>query len=193
MQSNNDVLSKADWDLNGGESLQLVKIVNNRFEIDEKAAEFLRSRRRGIGICSIAGKFRTGKSYLLNKLMGLKEGSGFTVSPSMGACTRGLWLWTRPLEIPSQNLEIFFMDTEGLDAPGKDSTLDSKLFALAVMISSCFMYNSSGNIDEPSIEALSLITNVIQEVDSAARGEASSNSDKQPVEPSHFEALYELS
>lgn len=144
--------------------MQLVRINENDFEIDDRAAEFLRKRQRGIAICTIIGKFRSGKSYLLNKLMNLKPKRGFIVSPSVNACTRGIWIWSRPLVVEKQNLEIFFADTEGLDAPGKDQDLDSKLFALAVMISSYFIYNSNGNIDEPSIESLSLITHIINNV-----------------------------
>jgi GTPase Era involved in 16S rRNA processing len=37
--------------------------------------QLLRGVKGSVGFCSLAGKYRTGKSFLLNKLLGL-EGSG---------------------------------------------------------------------------------------------------------------------
>lgn len=156
--------TELNWDLSGGQALQLVRMEDGRFEIEQEALEFFQRREKGIAICSLVGKFRSGKSFLMNKLMNLKPKKGFIVSPSVSACTRGLWLWSKPLVIEQQNLEIFFMDSEGLDSPGKDLSSDAKLFALVVMLSSFFMFNSNGYIDEPSIESLSMITHIINNV-----------------------------
>lgn len=40
------------------------------------------------------------------------------------------------------------MDTEGLDSVDSNNNIDHKLFALSVMLSSYFIYNSIGSINE---------------------------------------------
>ena len=42
----------------------------------------------------------------------------------------------------------------------KDTDYDSRIFSIATLISSCFVYNSSGAIDEDAIENLSFIVNI---------------------------------
>lgn len=66
--------------------------------------------------------------------------------------------------MPKDDYYIFFMDTEGLDSIDRDTTADSKLFALSVLLSSFFIFNSLGCIDESSISQLSIITHLIQNV-----------------------------
>lgn len=41
-----------------------------------------------------AGKYRTGKSFLLNCLLGRQ--SGFVVGPTVEPCTKGIWIWGEP-------------------------------------------------------------------------------------------------
>ena len=60
----------------------------------------------------------------------------------MNACTEGIWLWSRPIFNERDNLNIFFLDTEGLDSVESSSQQDAKLFALSVLLSSYFMFNS---------------------------------------------------
>ena len=53
---------------------------------------------RGLGTTpvatlSVAGMYRTGKSFFLNQLMGR---SGFVVGNTTTSCTRGIWLWLAP-------------------------------------------------------------------------------------------------
>ena len=49
------------------------------------AVRYLQSIKEKVAIVSIAGLYRTGKSYLLNALMG--KSAGFTVGPTVKACT----------------------------------------------------------------------------------------------------------
>jgi len=47
-----------------------------------------------VGVISVAGKYRTGKSFFLNRiLLDQKEDSGFGVGPTINPCTKGLWIW----------------------------------------------------------------------------------------------------
>lgn len=95
--------------------------------------------------------------------MGLSKEKGFVVSGSVNACTKGLWIWSKPIYNDKDNVNIFFMDTEGLDSVSShsNSTIDHKLFALSVLLSSYFIYNSVGSIEENSINSLALITKLI--------------------------------
>lgn len=55
-----------------------------------ETADFLRQFRNPIGVITIVGKYRTGKSLFLNKVLLRK--SAFKVSPTINSCTKGLWL-----------------------------------------------------------------------------------------------------
>ena len=68
---------------------------NGIFEIVEETANFLNQVEGGVAFCSIVGSYRTGKSYLLNKIMELEGENAFKVSSSVNACTKGIWIWSK--------------------------------------------------------------------------------------------------
>lgn len=51
-----------------------------------------------VGVIAVAGKYRTGKSFLLNRVIINTRVGGFGVGPTINPCTKGLWIWTSPLE-----------------------------------------------------------------------------------------------
>lgn len=51
-----------------------------------------------MGVISVAGKYRTGKSFLLNRVIINKRNQGFGVGPTINPCTKGLWIWGDTLE-----------------------------------------------------------------------------------------------
>ena len=57
------------------------------FEINEETKDFLRKLDGPIGVISVAGMYRTGKSYLLNRML-LNQSRGFDVGPTINACTK---------------------------------------------------------------------------------------------------------
>ena len=59
------------------------------YEMNEDAGEFLKKIPGPIGIISVAGMYRTGKSYLLNRML-LNRSSGFGVGPTINPCTKVL-------------------------------------------------------------------------------------------------------
>lgn len=117
----------------------------------------LQQNNGNIAICSIVGKYRTGKSFLLNWILELKKEKGFKVSSSTNACTKGLWIWSKQIFNDKDNLNIYFVDCEGLDSVDSNNQMDHKLFSLTVMISSYFIFNQLGAIDENSIGSLSIV------------------------------------
>jgi hypothetical protein len=57
-------------------------------------------------------------------------------------------------------MPIIVIDTEGLGAFDEDDNHDTKIFLLAILLSSLFLYNSVGNIDENVLNNLSLVVNL---------------------------------
>ena len=61
-------------------------------------------------------------------------------------------------------INVLIIDSEGIGALNEDSSHDTKIFSLAVLLSSCFIYNSVGSIDETAIQNLSLIVNLTKNI-----------------------------
>ena len=114
----------------------------------------------------------TGKSYLLNQLAG--KGAGFGVSASVQACTKGLWLWGAPLKCearPGAPEHLLLLDTEGLQSIEQSEGHDAKIFSLAILLSSFFVYNSEKAINNAAIDQLSLVAQLTRKIRVRAEGE----------------------
>ena len=147
-------------------AIPLVIYQDGKFQIPQEAHDLLTQKEYSkIGIISLVGKYRTGKSFLLNRvILNTHKKSGFTVAPTFKPCTKGIWIWSEPLIINNKNcpnkFPCFLIDTEGLGAYVEEINHDSKIFLIAILISSLFIYNSFGAIDEMAITTLSFILNL---------------------------------
>ena len=147
-------------------ALPLVIFQDNQFIIPEEAKNLLsQSQYKNIGIISLVGKYRTGKSFLLNRvILNQNQKSGFGVGPTFKPCTKGIWIWSEPIMISNVHsptpFPCFLIDTEGLGAYDEEINHDSKIFLIAVLISSLFIFNSFGAIDENAINSLSFVLNL---------------------------------
>jgi hypothetical protein len=56
--------------------------------------------------------------------------------------------------------KVLIVDSEGIGAFNEDENHDSRIFMLALLLSSYFIYNSMGTIDENALNNLSLIVNL---------------------------------
>ena len=138
-----------------------------RFTVAPEATALLRSLGAArVSVVAIAGTYRTGKSFLLNQLAG---GATFSVGSSVRACTKGLWLHggARALDggggdgaAGAPRDATLFLDTEGFGSTARSETYDVRLFSLALLLSSVFLYNSVGTIDGPAIARLGLVAHV---------------------------------
>ena len=61
-------------------------------------------------------------------------------------------------------MEVLIMDTEGLGSTMESINYDSKIFLFALLLSSYFIFNSVGTIDENSLQDLSLAINVANDL-----------------------------
>ncbi|KAG2529524.1 hypothetical protein BBO99_00002368 [Phytophthora kernoviae] len=150
------------------------------FEIAPEAVTYLQQIRGDIAVVAIAGLYRTGKSYLLNLLLGRDRAEEmFDVGATVNACTKGIWIWGQPVANTrlrafkhlKKDTTIVFMDTEGLGSTQRSQTQDTRIFALALLLSSMFIYNSRGVIDASAIEDLSLVVNLTKYIQAKAHAE----------------------
>ncbi|KAF1616967.1 UNVERIFIED_CONTAM: Atlastin-1, partial [Eudyptes robustus] len=130
-------------------------------------------------VIGVAGKFRKGKSFLLNfflrYLKFLSEGGnpendwletesslvGFSWRGGSERDTDGILWWSEPFLLKNQDGEdvvVLLMDTQG--AFDSQSTVKdcATVFALSTMISSIQIYNLQNNIHEDDLQHLQLFT-----------------------------------
>ncbi len=165
-------------------ALPLVVYENNKFIIPSEARELLiHLAPNKIGIISLVGKYRTGKSFLLNRVILNIQRQGFGVGPTFKACTKGIWIWSDPLMISNNHCKeefpCFLIDTEGLGAYDEEVNHDSKIFLIAVLISSLFIYNSVGYIDENTINNLSFVLNLSKTIKLRNNSSVDDNDDEE--------------
>ena len=103
---------------------------------------------------------------MLNRVILNKRASGFGVGPTINPCTKGLWVWSETLETQynGERLRVLVVDSEGIGAFDEDVNHDTKIFLLALLICSTFIFNSMNTIDENAINSLSLIINLSKEL-----------------------------
>ncbi|KAM9114352.1 guanylate-binding protein 2-like [Pangshura tecta] len=62
-------------------------------------------------VVAIAGLYRTGKSYLMNRLAGKR--TGFSLGSTIQSCTKGIWMWCLPHPRQAGHT-LVLLDTQGL-------------------------------------------------------------------------------
>uniref|UniRef100_A0A8C2UWK0 Guanylate binding protein 5 n=1 Tax=Chinchilla lanigera TaxID=34839 RepID=A0A8C2UWK0_CHILA len=138
------------------EPLCLIENTEEKLVVKEEALRILSAITQPVVVVGIVGLYRTGKSYLMNKLAGKQK--GFSVGSTVQAHTKGIWMWCVPHpKKPDHTLVL--LDTEGLgDVEKDDNKNDTQIFALAILLSSTFVYNTMNKIDQGSIDLLHNVT-----------------------------------
>ncbi|XP_078393380.1 guanylate-binding protein 1-like [Cetorhinus maximus] len=142
--------------------MALVENVNGALRLNPDALNVLRSIERPVVVVAVVGAARTGKSYLLNRLARSKK--GFPLGSTVQSHTKGIWMWSLPHpQRPDQSLIL--LDTEGLGDPEKgDEQNDNSVFALAILLSSVFVYNSQGTINQHAMNDLHFVTELAKRI-----------------------------
>lgn len=78
---------------------------------------------------------------------------------------------------------MLVLDTEGLGAVDEDSNHDVRIFSLAILLSSFFLYNSVGAIDENALQQISLVINLTKHIQIKA---GSAREDTDPEEYANY-------
>uniref|UniRef100_A0A8D2AJG8 GB1/RHD3-type G domain-containing protein n=1 Tax=Sciurus vulgaris TaxID=55149 RepID=A0A8D2AJG8_SCIVU len=138
----------------------LVENRNEQLIVNSKALSILHKICQPVVVVAIVGMFRTGKSYLMNHLAG--QNHGFPLGSTVRAVTKGIWMWCVPHPTKPDHT-LVLLDTEGLgDVEKGDPKNDSWIFALSVLLSSTFIYNSMGTINHQALEQLHYVTELTQ-------------------------------
>jgi len=129
--------------MQGNHPKLLIEIVNDPTKgsvfrlTDEGEAFFSSLSEFPLTVVAIAGPQRTGKSFLANTIMGRMD--GFQIGDSTQPCTKGLWVWGKPIDYNGQ--KVIVLDTEGLHSIYRDKQVDSAILGITLMLSSVFVYN----------------------------------------------------
>ncbi|XP_060552759.1 guanylate-binding protein 3-like [Ruditapes philippinarum] len=120
--------------------------------IVKETAEEMEQITSPVNVVAIAGLYRTGKSYLMNRLAG--ETAGFALGSSIQSKTKGIWAWCRAH--PTQRGQVLLLlDTEGLgDAEKGSQDHDNRIFIIATLLSSTLVYNMMTAFNQDAIEKL---------------------------------------
>ncbi|KAJ6663883.1 hypothetical protein lerEdw1_009964 [Lerista edwardsae] len=125
---------------------------DGEFVVQERAVRVLSGIQQPVVVVAVVGLYRTGKSYLMNRLADKRK--GFCLGTTVQAETKGIWMWCLPHPRRRDHM-LVLLDTEGLGDVGKaDSRNDAWIFALAILLSSTMVYNSMGTIDQNAVEKL---------------------------------------
>ena len=144
-------------------ALPLIEIgEDNDFVLNGETAALLSKIECPVCPVAVVGLYRTGKSTLLNMLRReFGEEGGFEVGSSVARCTRGIWVWGRPLffydESKKPTMAALLLDTEGIGGLEANPDYDRRIFALACLLASSLVYNSLGSVDEHAISQLSFV------------------------------------
>ena len=143
------------------------------FVIDPTAAKLLSNIKGRICPVVVAGPYRSGKSTLLNLLLppsspstssSSSKRAGFAVGSSVEAVTKGIWLWGEPVHVKESGKTLLFLDSEGLGSLGSQATFDVQMFSLSLLLSSLFVLNTQGAINENALEQLELVLQMTERV-----------------------------
>ena len=63
-----------------------------------------------------------------------------------------------------KDMKVLVLDTEGFGGIDQNTNHDSRIFLFSLLLSSLFIYNSVGNIDERALQTLSLIVNLAKQI-----------------------------
>ncbi|KAK2907363.1 hypothetical protein Q8A67_006348 [Cirrhinus molitorella] len=123
--------------------------------VQQSVLQALEQIQQPVVVVAIVGLYRTGKSYLMNRLAGKQ--TGFALGSTVESKTKGIWMWCMPHPTKA-GTTLVLLDTEGLgDVDKGDSKHDTNIFCLAVLLSSTLVYNSRGTINSNDVEELHFI------------------------------------
>ena len=140
--------------------VQLVKpdYEHQKLQIIEENVDILNNIDGAVAVVAVVGPFHSGKSFLMNQLMG--KTSGFGIGKYVDPKTMGIWMWGKPMvsdPASGEKISIVFLDTEGFSSRNVSELYDAKIFAVTSLLSSFLLYNSVKIINQDDLEYLELL------------------------------------
>lgn len=107
-----------------------------------------------IAVVSVVGPYHSGKSFLLNALVG--ETGIFQIGRRTSPETMGIWMCRTNLRAKDGS-EVFLMDSEGFFGPGVSESYDAKIFTIATLLGGHVVYNTVKIIDQQAVSLLEML------------------------------------
>lgn len=126
--------------------------VRSGLKLVPETLDLLRTIERPLAVLAIGGPCRTGKSYILSRILGSTD--AFALGHTFDSKTLGIWIGTTVLD--SDKFTILLMDTEGIDSVFAKSGDDARILVMTILLSSYFIYNSLGVPHHGDLEKMRL-------------------------------------
>jgi len=107
-----------------------------------------------IAVLSVVGPYHSGKSFLLNALVGNPE--VFSIGKLTSPETMGIWMCRTEMKAEDGS-EVWLMDSEGFFGPGVESSYDAKIFTIATLLGGHLVYNTVKVIDQQAVHLLEML------------------------------------
>ena len=135
--------------------IQLVLSKNGILETTTEAINILTAlKNEKLCIISVNGPCEIGKSIIANNLIDNEAGFKTEIK------TEGIWLWKYPLTLKNGNI-ILVLDCQGVDNNDK---ISYKLFILSVLLSTCLIYYTEGELNEHIIKQFNFFVKFLTEI-----------------------------
>lgn len=135
---------------------------HSKLAVDHEGLAILRQIEHPVAPVVVIGPYRSGKSFLLNQLLGVGCDEGFGVGHTRNTQTKGVWFWGSPVPVNNKQVSLVFFDTEGFESTGKADAYDDRIFALSALLSSVLIYNLPETVRESDLEKLSFATELAE-------------------------------
>ena len=110
----------------------------SKLKLVPQTLELIKDIKKILGVLSICGPCRSGKSYVLSRMLGSSD--AFDLGHTMDPKTFGIWIGTTVLEC--DEFTLLLMDTEGIDAASARMKDDASVLVMTILLSSFVIYNS---------------------------------------------------
>ena len=122
---------------------------------------------------------KSGKSFLMNNLVGLDNNRFEVESGKFPKPSIVTFLWSVPLFIPQEEKYIFFIDTQGLEKNEQnENKVGQKIFTIITLLSSYLLFNVLGDLNEHTLKRLYLIATLSASVTNNALNSENDNNEE---------------
>lgn len=149
--------------MDSGRGVKLIRVKGpGELEVTTTGIQLLQSFSNPVGIISIIGGAKCGKSYLANKILGTQ--GGFETDHK----TKGIWIWSEPIKVSlkddsgsEKEGEVLVVDCQSVIGLSEDQKRTSlEVLALINLLSSHLVLLSNSLINSQSLAEIDILNEV---------------------------------